>query len=228
MVQRPEFTPRNLQGADRPDEDGQAERCQCRKVYAEIPPSVPCPSLPSLFYCNTSCVFFVLLLSTHLPPPSLRIPFLNTFLFYFAARLTTMVMISLHDDFFGHAFQKSIRDCPATAANSFSLLGEHLFVHLGRPFCPTLIWFFGPSLAECLLSFPPVTSSILVFDFTFFIYINPSMHLTCITLGGACVAATLYTLSTLIPRSSRKSTILSTCHRTAYRESKRVEIPGCL
>ena len=55
-------------------------------VYAEIVPSVPCPSLPSLFYCNTSCVFFVLLLSTHLPPPSLRIPFLNTFLFYFAAR----------------------------------------------------------------------------------------------------------------------------------------------
>ena len=66
-----------------------------------------------------------------------------------------MVMISLHDDFFGHAFQKSIRECPATAANSFSLLGEHLFVHLGRLFCATLIWFFGLSLAGCFLSFSP-------------------------------------------------------------------------
>ena len=151
------------------------------------------------------------------------------YIFFCAARLTTMVTISLHDDFFGHAFQRSIRDCPATAANSFSLLGEHLFVHLDRLFCATLIWFFGLSLAGCFLSFSPVTSSILVFDFTVFsLHISKHAHNVYYMITRLCRRNTVYTLSTLIPRSPRKSTILSTCHHTAYRESKRVEIPGCL
>jgi hypothetical protein len=29
--------------------------CGCRKVYTEIAPFVPFPSLPTLFYCNYSC-----------------------------------------------------------------------------------------------------------------------------------------------------------------------------
>ena len=146
---------------------------------------------------------------------------------FFAARLTTMVTTSLHDDFFGQAFQRSIRECPSTAANSFSLLGEQLFVHLDRLFCATLIWFFGLSLAGCFLSFSPVTSSILIFDFTVFsLHISKHAHNVYYMITRLCRRNTVYTLSTLIPRSSRKSTILSTCHRTAYRESKRVQIPG--
>ena len=52
MVQRPEFTPRNLQGADRADQDGQAERRQYRNH------------------------------TRRLPPPSLHILLLNTFFFF--------------------------------------------------------------------------------------------------------------------------------------------------
>ena len=183
MIQRPEFTPRNLQGADRADQDGQAERRQCRNhTWRLPPPSLHILLLNTFFLC---CTFFVVRNDTD------RRIMIRACLVLLALRtvvktmraLMTILAISLHRDFFGPVFQRTIRDCLATAAKlSLSLLAEQLFVRLGCRFGATSIWFFGPSLAECFLSFFPVTSSILVFDFTFFLYIHPSMHTTCITL----------------------------------------------
>ena len=84
------------------------------------------------------------------------------------------------------------------------------------------------AIARRMLSFVfPHDLEHLGFRFHFFsLHTSKHAHNMYYIIARLCHRYTVYALSTLIPRSSKKSMILSTCHRTTYHESKRVEIPG--
>ena len=153
------------------------------------------------------CFLCVLLLSD-LPPPSLHIPLLNTVFFGCTSSvvrngtdrritiraclvllalgtvvktmraLTTMVTISLHD-FFVPVFQRSIRDCPATAAK-FLFLARGAVVCAPRP--PVLrhldLVLWTRAVARRMLSFvSPRDLEHLGFRFHFFsLHISKHAH----------------------------------------------------